>query len=1317
MCVSLFAQNSLKNVTEAAEFADLCFSIKFDQTKKGSFARRSSPAAFNNVQVEPKQFKNDVAHEQTQQYNSATRSEQPYYQRGFRGRYRGTGRGATSGGFSSESTDHPLGFVSNAQRSPPSDIQYYPRSRGDQFVIPLFVDNVRCSAWRDTGCGLTLVRDDCVNNNKLTDRTALISGIYGEPMTVRLAVVNISSPRFHYDGDIDVEVGVVNYLPHNVDVLLGNDVFEDGRVPDIVGMTEKIIIATLEPTSQQRPLHDNAKLDTAHYVTNSVDSVDDDQCATTDDRIDDDDSSIVALSNKPDPTVALSVCVSSQGSDAGQADPMTDVHNSNNMHVGGNLLSGNTQMDSEITDMIHNISNGSDMKNASTTDFETEARRLRTIEPNAINPQLIEVYLTKNQRELALMQRTDTKLSPLFEKAQHTDSEYVVMDGILYKYNLNHERYGNEYLLVVPNSLKAQILQTAHDSVDSGCHLGYQNTARKILRIFYMPLSDIKEYVNSCAVCQRLRPKRVAERAEKIIPQLNGRFAESFVIDIVGPEMPHLSRQSGNHKYIIVCVCHSTRWIELIPVPSLKAKTLADALLVHLIARFHCKTLIYDQQSGFMSTLMQEVLKLLRINSEIAVAGFHARTSICERYIRTVEKILKSYIFEYKGNWNLLLPFIAFNLRQTPCATLGFSAHELTFGHNFDDRLNEIYDDLIGVSDAAEKNVKKDVITYINNLRDQLSRNQQASKEHALKMHSKTKALFDQRATKDKKFELGQKVLILEPDDTRKLYARWSEPREVIECIDNRNYRIKLDNNASKIFHVNQLRAYNERTEFINSVVVIADSSQNEEDEHITVIEDDLDGDKINFQIEQTLSSDRKTELVHVLNEFRNVFRPSLGRTDLATHYIHLTDDIPCVSPNYRIPESMKNQFEEEVNRLIAEGVLIECQSEYRSGIIPIKKPNGTLRLVNNFKPLNKKVRDDLYPMADPNEIISKAAGKRYISKIDLSKSYLQVPLAPEHQHFTAWSCFLGTFCWTRMAQGLSNAPRTMQRLMDALLKKTNRFASSMQDDIIIYSNSWSDHLFHIREILYRLQTANLTASITKSEFVMRSLNVLGWCLEDGLIKPCQKHVEAILKIGPQRTKHGVRALMGMIGYHRNMIPNFVEITNCLTDLLKKNQPDKNIKWQQRHTDALNKIKEILTSKPVLSPPIYDGREFILMTDITMHSVAGILSQRDDYGVERNIAYFSRKLIPRETKYSVLELEALGILTGCLKFHHIIYGYKVVARTDHKSLEFLDTLSKHNSRIARWKIILSTYDIQTEYRKAQKHSNCDGLSRVEMADS
>jgi hypothetical protein len=221
--------------------------------------------------------------------------------------------------------------------------------------------------------------------------------------------------------------------------------------------------------------------------------------------------------------------------------------------------------------------------------------------------------------------------------------------------------------------------------------------------------------------------------------------------------------------------------------------------------------------------------------------------------------------------------------------------------------------------------------------------------------------------------------------------------------------------------------------------------------------------------------------------------------------------------------------------------------------------------------------------------------------------------------------------------------------------------------------------------------------------------------LEDGVIKPSSKHIETVLKIGPQTTKHGVRALLGLLNYHRTMIPSFAEITFCLTDLLKKDQPDRNIRWQQKHTDALNEIKRILTSKPVLIPPRHD-RDYIIMSDATDKTIAGILAQKDDQGIERNIAYFSRKLLPNERNYSVLEKEALGILASCIKWHDWIYGHRVIARTDHRALAFLDSTAQHNSRIARWKIILSNYQLTTEYRKGVNHGNCDGLSRVEFRD-
>jgi len=252
-----------------------------------------------------------------------------------------------------------------------------------------------------------------------------------------------------------------------------------------------------------------------------------------------------------------------------------------------------------------------------------------------------------------------------------------------------------------------------------------------------------------------------------------------------------------------------------------------------------------------------------------------------------------------------------------------------------------------------------------------------------------------------------------------------------------------------------------------------------------------------------------------------------------------------------------------------------------------------------------------------------------------------------------------------------------------------------------------------LERFLSRLRMANLTASISKSEFLLKEITILGHTLHDGCISPSDKHIADVIKIGPQRTKSDVRAILGVLGYHRDMIHDFAGLTHCLTQLLKKDQPDKNIKWQQCHTDALNEVKRILTSRPILVAPRHD-RDYVIMSDATKNSIAAILAQPDDNGVLRNVAYFSRKLLPRETRYSVLEVEALGILASCLKWHQWIYGHKILALTDHRALEFLDSTAQHNSRIARWKIILDNYDIRTEYRRGIDHANCDGLSRIEF---
>jgi len=136
---------------------------------------------------------------------------------------------------------------------------------------------------------------------------------------------------------------------------------------------------------------------------------------------------------------------------------------------------------------------------------------------------------------------------------------------------------------------------------------------------------------------------------------------------------------------------------------------------------------------------------------------------------------------------------------------------------------------------------------------------------------------------------------------------------------------------------------------------------------------------------------------------------------------------------------------------------------------------------------------------------------------------------------------------------GLMTSPAMLQKLMTKVLCGTEDFTGCLLDDVTIFSDTWKCHLKHVREVLERLRAASLTHNVANCQFCLRSMQILGYTLMDGQITPSDEKIEVILKLAPAKTKKGVKAILGLAGYYRNLQPRFAETTFCLTELLKKN--------------------------------------------------------------------------------------------------------------------------------------------------------------------
>ncbi len=179
-------------------------------------------------------------------------------------------------------------------------------------------------------------------------------------------------------------------------------------------------------------------------------------------------------------------------------------------------------------------------------------------------------------------------------------------------------------------------------------------------------------------------------------------------------------------------------------------------------------------------------------------------------------------------------------------------------------------------------------------------------------------------------------------------------------------------------------------------------------------------------------------------------------------------------------------------------------------------------------------------------------------------------------------------------------------------------------------------------------------------------------------------------------------------------MPNFAEIATPLTDLTKKGQPNKVI-WGASQQKAFDTLKGLLTRDPVLKLPELE-KPFVLRTDASEIGLGAILLQEQD-DVLFPIAYASKKLLPRERNYSVVEKECLAVVWGVEKFHRYLFGREFILQTDHQPLLYLNKAKVANARLMRWALLLQPYRMRIVAIRGADNLGADYLSRSVLKDS
>lgn len=523
--------------------------------------------------------------------------------------------------------------------------------------------------------------------------------------------------------------------------------------------------------------------------------------------------------------------------------------------------------------------------------------------------------------------------------------------------------------------------------------------------------------------------------------------------------------------------------------------------------------------------------------------------------------------------------------------------------------------------------------------------------------------------------------------------------------------------NSDVIFGIDFWRAFNLAPDVIDRRVLLSDRPN-------CCVGSVSDSPIRSIHTYQSLSQYEKEKADAVVNKFQEISsdKIGLGKTHLTKHVIDTGDSLPIKTKQYPLSPEKRAALQVELDKMLQLGVVSPSESPWNNPALLVPKANGDWRFCLDCRKLNAVSKGDAYAMPYIPQILDSLKEARFLSSIDLASSFWQIPLDEASKEKTSFTVpGRGLFKFEVMPFGLCGASARQQRLMDMLFD--NGFASDILeglvyvyvDDIVIVSSDLKSHLVLLERVLEKLKFANLTINFKKCQFFRKSLQYLGYIVDEHGLRTDPEKVRAILDFPIPKSPKEVKMFLGTASWYRRFIRDFASIAaplNVLTSSSKKAPP---FKWNEEAELSFSRLKEALVSAPVLACPDF-SRPFVVHCDASSFGIGGMLTQKFD-DAEHPIAYVSRSLSKAERNYSATEREALAVIFAVEKFQAYLGPRHFTVITDHASLKWFMRLENPTGRLVRWGCRLSQFDFHIEHRKGSENVVPDALSRLLRVDA